>query len=182
MRSAAVAASKQRSNVACHSSESLTAPRLAVLLGCSEAMAAAMLGRAAAVLLLAAAATPGAARAVSADRLQALHELKNELHTLTADEATARFAEVGLKHRLGKPPNRQRKIDHLVILYQENRAFAHTLGCMLANKTGIDGIPAEGRKLNKVRPPPPAPFPPHRNHTTPHTTQTTCDPPPATDA
>ena len=65
----------------------------------------------------------GAARAaVSADRMEAISQLKNELHTLTPAEATRRFAEVGAVHRLSKPNPRQTKIDHFVMLYMEVRA------------------------------------------------------------
>eukprot|EP01052_Picozoa_sp_SAG31_P023219 SAG31_NODE_1899_length_6960_cov_18.360880_7_plen_138_part_00 len=53
---------------------------------------------------------------VSPNRLEAITKLKNELHTLTAEEASRRFAEVGAVHRLSKPPPRQKKIDHMVVL------------------------------------------------------------------
>lgn len=81
---------------------------------------------------------------------QAITELKNSLHTMTAEEATAAFARLGAKHRLHTPNPRQKKIDHMVVLYQENRATDHLLGCVNGDREGFDGIPTGGRLLNKV--------------------------------
>jgi phospholipase C len=48
--------------------------------------------------------------------------LKSELHLLSAPDAERRFAEV---RPLSRPPPRQDKIDHVVVLFMENRAFDH---------------------------------------------------------
>ena len=45
-------------------------------------------------------------------------------------------------HIGSRPPPRQQKIDHFVVLFMENRAFDHLIGCM--DLPGIDGIPPEG--------------------------------------
>ena len=86
----------------------------------------------------------------SPERLAAISELRDKLHTMTAEEAAEAFARVAKKHRLHKPPPRQTKIDHFVVLYQENRAADHLLGCANGNREGFDGIPTGGRQLNKV--------------------------------
>ena len=55
-----------------------------------------------------------------------------------------RVGQVGAVHRLSSPPRRQQKVDHFVVLYQENRAFDHMFGCMLGDKPGFDGTPQMG--------------------------------------
>ena len=54
-------------------------------------------------------------------------------------------------HKRSSPPGRQQKINHFVVLYQENRGFDHTLGCLnLTDSSGggpSDGIPPEGRAI-----------------------------------
>jgi hypothetical protein len=42
---------------------------------------------------------------------QAITELKNKLHTLTAEEATQAFKDLAEVHQLKQPPPRQQKID-----------------------------------------------------------------------
>jgi phospholipase C len=86
----------------------------------------------------------------SPERLAAIAELKRTLHTLTAEEASEAFARLGAAHRLRAPPPRQQKIDHFVVLYQENRAADHLLGCINGDRPGFDGIPTGGRLINKV--------------------------------
>ena len=75
--------------------------------------------------------------AVSADRMEAISQLKNELHTLTPAEATRRFAEVGAVHRLSKPNPRQTKIDHFVMLYMEVRAHRDVAPRAMGTATGV---------------------------------------------
>jgi len=90
-------------------------------------------------------ATAAARAAVHPDRLTAIQELKQSLHTLTVDEAAQRFEEMAV-HRLAKAPPRQQKIDHMVVLYQENRGFDHFFGCM--GLPGSDHI-ANGHSVPK---------------------------------
>jgi phospholipase C len=70
--------------------------------------------------------------------------LRTTLHALPAAEAERRFNNV---EPLSSPPPRQAKVDHVVVLLMENRAFDHILGCMLGDKPGIDGIPASGHQI-----------------------------------
>eukprot|EP01052_Picozoa_sp_SAG31_P036594 SAG31_NODE_4595_length_3106_cov_4.715996_2_plen_440_part_00 len=72
--------------------------------------------------------------------------LKRELHTLSPAEADRRFAEV---QPLPNPPPRQDKIDHMVVLFMENRAFDHVLGCLVGDKPGADGVPPGGLIIPK---------------------------------
>eukprot|EP01052_Picozoa_sp_SAG31_P030365 SAG31_NODE_3109_length_4665_cov_2.150022_3_plen_204_part_00 len=65
---------------------------------------------------------------------------------MIAEQVTATLDKL----RLHQPPPRQRKIDHVVVVMLENRAFDHVLGCMAANKPGVDGIPASGRTLKTI--------------------------------
>ena len=58
-------------------------------------------------------------------------KLRQEIHLLGADEAEARFAEL---EPLSSPPPRQDKIDHVVVLFMENRAFDHLFGCQVSGK------------------------------------------------
>eukprot|EP01048_Picozoa_sp_COSAG05_P023994 COSAG05_NODE_5443_length_1173_cov_1.249534_1_plen_295_part_01 len=67
--------------------------------------------------------------------------------TMTAEQTTATLKMLRLHHA----PPRQQKIDHVVVLMLENRAFDHLLGCMAADKPGVDGIPASGRVLTNGR-------------------------------
>ena len=53
----------------------------------------------------------GASAASERERLAAIEELKNTIHTLPAPEAAKRFAEL---ERRTLPPPRQKKIDHFV--------------------------------------------------------------------
>jgi phospholipase C len=70
--------------------------------------------------------------------------LKGRLHTLSPDAAN----DAVLNVRPHAPPLRsQEKIDHFVVLFMENRAFDHLLGCMLGDKEGVDGIPTGGRSI-----------------------------------
>jgi phospholipase C len=72
-------------------------------------------------------------------------QLRQEIHLLpNRAAADARFAEIEPR---ATPPPRQSKIDHLVVLFMENRAFDHIFGCMLGDKPGIDGIPSAGRTI-----------------------------------
>ena len=72
--------------------------------------------------------------------------LKRELHTLTKAGADRRFAEV---QPLSSPPPRQDKVDHMVVLFMENRAFDHVLGCLVGDKPGADGVPPGGLIIPK---------------------------------
>jgi hypothetical protein len=91
-----------------------------------------------AFVVVAVAAVLSSAAHPPSSRLSAIRQLKAELHTLTAEEAAQRFRQLGDTHRLTSPPPRQRKIDHFVVLYQENRGFDHIYGCM--DLPGADGI------------------------------------------
>lgn len=62
-------------------------------------------------------------------------KLKSELHKLSASEAAKRFGKLSPKV---KTPPRQQKIDHVVVLYMENRPADHFFGCM--DLPGFDGI------------------------------------------
>jgi phospholipase C len=75
---------------------------------------------------------------------QEFERLRQTLHTLSREDAERRFAEV---EPLASPPPRQRKIDHMVVLFMENRAFDHVLGCIAGNKPGVTGIPRGGRQI-----------------------------------
>ena len=69
-------------------------------------------------------------------------ELKDVIHTLTPDEAKARFNALPVRD---EPPPHQSKIEHFVVLYMENHAFDAMLGCM--GLPGADGIPPEGHLI-----------------------------------
>ena len=69
---------------------------------------------------------------------------------MTVEEATAAFAHVGARHQMYTPNPQQTKIDHMVVLYEGNRAADHQLGCINGDREGFDGIPTGGRLLNKV--------------------------------
>lgn len=85
------------------------------------------------------------------DKTQAIADIKKILHTLTPEETKERFRQLHEKHGSKAPPPRQQKIEHFVVLYQENRGFDHTLGCMnLKDSAGgppADGIPPEGHYI-----------------------------------
>ena len=78
----------------------------------------------------------------SASASRELHELKTRLSRMTAAQI---IEEVGDIKALGATPPHQSKIEHFVVLFMENRAFDHMLGCM--DIPGIDGIPAAGRQI-----------------------------------
>ena len=107
----------------------LRSPLLAPLVTAAAAAAAALL-----LLLL--------LLPASVDASRELHELKVRLSRMTAAQI---IDEVGEIKPLGPPPPRQSKIEHFVVLFMENRAFDHMLGCM--DLPGLDGIPAEGRQI-----------------------------------
>ena len=67
-------------------------------------------------------------------------ELKNVLHTLPIEAAEARFREV---EPLAQPPPRQSRVDNVVVLFMENRAYDHVLGCLTGS------IPNGGKKIPK---------------------------------
>ena len=78
----------------------------------------------------------------AASKQETFHELKDVIHTLTADEAKARFNALPVRD---DPPTHQDKIEHFVVLYMENHAFDSMLGCM--GLPGADGIPPEGHLI-----------------------------------
>jgi phospholipase C len=57
--------------------------------------------------------------------VEEFERLRQELHTLSGDDAEQRFKEV---EPLSSPPLHQHKVDHMVVLFMENRAFDHMLG------------------------------------------------------
>lgn len=137
------------------------AARLAVVASLYACSMSSPAGLAPAVMLLLAAASCTAAAASSppstgdAPRDEAprrpfsaleFEKLKRELHTLSAEDAERRFREV---IPMASPPPRQDKIDHMVVLFMENRAFDHVLGCLVGDKPGADGVPKGGMKIPK---------------------------------
>ena len=70
-----------------------------------------------------------------------IERLKGEIHMLDAAEAATRLREISRR----TPPPRQNKVDHMVVLFMENRPSDHYFGCM--NLPGMDGIPPEGRLI-----------------------------------
>ena len=72
--------------------------------------------------------------------------LKLELHTLPAAEAALRFGDV---EPLASPPPRQGRIDHLVVLFMENRPFDQVLGCLVGERGGANGIPKHGLRISR---------------------------------
>ena len=75
-----------------------------------------------------------------ADLMKLFEQLKTELHTLSEDEVAERFSQFR-RVRRGRdgghgPPPRQQKIDHLVVLFMENRGADHIFGCMLGDQPG----------------------------------------------
>ena len=74
-----------------------------------------------------------------------LEELKGVLHKLTPAEAKRRIDALRAKSAGDPPPTRQGKIDHFVVVFMENHAFDHMLGCM--TRDGLDGIPPEGHLI-----------------------------------
>ena len=79
----------------------------------------------------------GASATSERERLAAIEELKNTIHTLPADEAQRRW---NLLEKRAEAPPRQDAIDHFVVLYMENQAMLRTLGCMADELPGLDGI------------------------------------------
>ena len=89
---------------------------------------------------------------IADDKVTAIEDMKRVVHLLTVAETKVRFAQLHAKHGRSTPPPRQNKIDHFVVLYQENRGFDHTFGCMgLKDSAGgppADGVdPVEGRYI-----------------------------------
>eukprot|EP01044_Picomonas_judraskeda_P013718 COSAG03_NODE_2101_length_3123_cov_69.440807_1_plen_308_part_10 len=81
-----------------------------------------------------------------ADELRFAREfeaLRTEIHLLSKEEAGRRFSAM---KRRAQPPH-QDKVDHMVVLFMENRAFDHIFGCMLGDKEGVDGIPSTGHRI-----------------------------------
>jgi phospholipase C len=70
--------------------------------------------------------------------------LKSYIHTLSKAEADAALhklkADIHGLEGYPTPPPHQNKIDHFVVLFMENHAFDHLLGCQ--DVPGIDGIAA----------------------------------------
>ena len=78
---------------------------------------------------------------------ESIERLKHEVMTLSADQITSRLEML----RLTAPPPRSRaakKIDHFVVMFLENRAFDHMLGCLASDIPGVDGIdPTGGHRI-----------------------------------
>ena len=70
-----------------------------------------------------------------------IERLKDEIHLLGPAAAASRLQEISL----ASPPPRQNKVDHMVVLFMENRPLDHFFGCM--DLPGLDGIPAGGRLI-----------------------------------
>jgi hypothetical protein len=70
-----------------------------------------------------------------------IEQLKRDIHLLDASQAASRLQRISLT----SPPPRQAKINHVVVLFMENRPHDHFFGCM--DLPGLDGIPAAGRLL-----------------------------------
>lgn len=81
----------------------------------------------------------------SEDRLQRISALKATIHAMSyveAEQALRALASTAPRER-----QRQSRIDHFVVLYQENHGFDHMLGCLQSRMPGLDGIPAGGRAV-----------------------------------
>ena len=65
-------------------------------------------------------------------------EIQQQLPSLSFQEAHALLREARLPAR---PPAPQSKIEHMVVLFVENRAADHIFGCMLGDRPDFDGIP-----------------------------------------
>ena len=70
--------------------------------------------------------------------------LRQTLHTFSRGDAAKVFAAV---EPLRAPPPRQDKIDHVVVLFMENRPFDQILGCLAGDRPGVTGIPSGGRTI-----------------------------------
>ena len=75
---------------------------------------------------------------LSATLEEDFERIKHSLVGLEFDEAHALFARA---KRTGSPKRQQHKINHMVVLFVENRACDHIFGCMLGDQPGFDGIP-----------------------------------------
>jgi len=64
--------------------------------------------------------------------------IQRQLPGLTFREARTLLREARLAER---PPAPQSKIEHMVVLFVENRAADHIFGCMLGDRPDFDGIP-----------------------------------------
>ena len=69
------------------------------------------------------------------DQHSAIDRLKRDIFSLSADEISQRFGNIKAR---SQTPAHQQKIDHFVVLYMENHATDHFLGCM--DLPGFDGI------------------------------------------
>lgn len=81
----------------------------------------------------------------SEDRLPRISALKAKIHSMSyveAEKALRALASTAPRERV-----RQSLIDHFVVLYQENHAFDHMLGCLQSRMPGVDGIPVGGRAV-----------------------------------
>ena len=104
-----------------------------LLLGCTV-----LVGRPPSSAAAAAAARSGSGRA----RLrEAIEHLKDEIHVLDPAAAASRLQQISRS----SPPPRQNKVNHMVVLFMENRPLDHFFGCM--DLPGLDGIPAGGRLI-----------------------------------
>ena len=93
-------------------------------------------------------AAPVAGPATWGESLQAeFQRLRTDVVTRDYKSSDALLKEVTA--RLGPPPASHRypqsKIEHMVVLFLENRAADHIFGCF--GLPGFDGIPPEGRVL-----------------------------------
>ena len=89
-------------------------------------------------LRLAALALAAAQVAPTPTPAEEFERIKHALPGLSFEEAQALFAEAEPAPAKGFP---QEKIEHMVVLFVENRAADHIFGCMLGDHPEFDGIP-----------------------------------------
>ena len=75
---------------------------------------------------------------------EVFERLKRTLHTLPKAEADRAVWDVLPAAREPLPGS---PVEHLVVLFMENRGFDHIFGCMLSGRPGVDGVPAGGLQL-----------------------------------
>jgi phospholipase C len=76
----------------------------------------------------------------------AFEALKHDVVGRSFAEAKELFAEAGFPvgtHSAQHAAFPQDKIEHMVVLFVENRASDHIWGCMLGDRPGFDGIPSD---------------------------------------
>jgi len=82
-----------------------------------------------------------AAAAAGSSLSEDFERIKQSVVGKTFREAQALFDESALRHKATTfAPDAETKIEHMVVLLVENRAFDHVFGCMLGDEPGVDGV------------------------------------------